>query len=285
MKMHMKLTTSTITALLLAACASGGPGNEPAVQMAYQVPSPPMATYVIGDTGVVAVEVPGMGNQSMTNHVSLTLDLTFERTASGIQANGEVVSYSGSANTMMGTTTANMDDLEGVFQVLLDRHGVQEVVTVPTIPGDGPNTSLGDFSYLPHNLLIRLPESEWRGDEPGPSWTDPVLWSTEVGPASTSSETIYTYTVVGDTVIDGSTLLAVTVAGVTETEIVLNQMGMEIELSLSGDVSGSAFFDPGLGLLHSSDLEFSQTGSTSMAAMGMSAPTTNTRKLTIRRQS
>ena len=162
------------------------------------------------------------------------------------------------SNPMQGTTTADLDDLSGNLEIVFGRRGVEEVVSVPRL--SGPAAQLSPFEHIANDLFPRLPDAV---ADPGASWVDTVTWSTDDGSIETTSNSVYTYTLVGDTVVDGRTLRHIAVAGDVSNEAEFTQGGTTMTQSITGSANGFVLWDAERGLLAHAyfdrDLEGSMT--------------------------
>lgn len=258
-------------AALLCACASGGTsGGGPAPSeltpadaapaeltpaapaadnpLMYGLPSPPTATYEVTDTTVTVMNMAGM-DMDMTMGAQATVALTFESGADGLVVSGEVLDFGSSMESAMAPSmTAGLDDLEGDFEIVLGSLGEVEEASLPTASGPVPVTI---FLSLAHELFPDFPEGPV---EAGDMWVDTVDASLDeseladagipgVGSFGGGGTTITTYTLVGDTVVAGRTLLhismttdgSITAAGEVEGEEVSQDMVNVTEASFLWD--------------------------------------------------
>ena len=86
------------------------------------------------------------------------------------------------------------------------------------------------FVSLAHQLFPRLPDNVV---EPGGSWVDTVTWST-TEPIESTSGAVLTFTLVGDTLVDGRTLLNITVASEVTGGAQIDQGGISMTQSIGG---------------------------------------------------
>ena len=92
------------------------------------------------------------------------------------------------------------------------------------------------------------------------TWTDTISYSADEGDASTVAETVYTYTVVGDTVVNGMNLLKVDMRGVDDRTIEGATAGMGFVQTVSGDITGFFLWDLAAGMMHSTFVETEMFG-------------------------
>ena len=254
--------TAPAALVLLVACGTSAPA--PPGGLAFDVPSPPTATYTIGDSLELSVDSP-MGSLAMKRSSAVTLAMSFARVAEGLRVTAEVEGFEASmTNPMSAPVSADVGDVTGSLIFDVGPTGKVEPVSTPTVSGSG--AQLGSFVSLAHEFFPRLPG---RVVNRGDSWVDTVSWSGGDGGAEVSTTTIYTYTLVGDTVSEGISLLRISVAGDVETDISVEMDGMQVDQSLTGSTTGDAYWDVDRNLLHSSDLGRSMTGTVSLPAMGL----------------
>ena len=257
----------TIIATVSAAGCTGPGAPSPADTLSYGVPSPPTAVYHIADSMSIDVNSPA-GGVALTGAGSATMGLAFRTDPGGVYVTGTVEAFAGSfANPMMGTQTAGLDDLSGNLEVVVSRHGVEDLVSFPDL--SGPISQVSSFPALAYLLFPRLPDG---AVDPGATWMDTVNASTEAGGASTTTATVSTYTLVGDTLVDGRSLVHIAVANEVTIDTSMKEGGMSITQNVSGATDGFVFWDPELRLVAYAEFERDLEGTMSMgpmASMGM----------------
>ncbi len=264
-------------ATLLSACASGGPapGEAPADNpFRYDVPAPPTATYQLADTMTTIMTMP-QGEMDMAISSATTIELTFAADSGGVRATGTVADHSSTmASTMMGNIEMGGDGVTGSLEFVIGPLGEVEMISTPEVPGDGvmPATPI---SFDPRALLPRFPG---RPLEPGDTWADTVTVSADVGgldlpvPVTGTSETktVYTYALVGDTLVDRRTLQKITVSGVMTERPSLEQGGEPVGSDMINTVEGYVLWDAERGLVAVADLVRTIDGSVDMMGASMS---------------
>ena len=259
--MHSKVCLAVIAVLFPTACATGG-GPAHGGTLAYDVPSPPTATYHFADTMVGTVTSP-IGDVEVEVGTALTLGMAFERAATGVRVSGEVIAFHATMkNPMTGSTSTDGDDVEGSLDFVMGRRGDVEVTSVPELLGRAAQMS--PFISIAHEFFPRLPD---RAVEPGDSWVDTVSWSADSAEGETTSTTVYTYTLVGDTLVGGVALLNISVSGDRETESSGSQGGMSMTQSLTGSTTGAVLWNADRGLPESAELERSLEGTIATSGM------------------
>ena len=251
----------TISCVLTIACATTG-GSSPEDTLAYVVPSPATAVYEIVDTAAVYVNSP-VGALDIPTNSATTLSMTFEMDPRGVRATGSVESFEASmSNPMQGTLSADLGDVTGHLEMVFGRRGVEEVVSVPAVAG--PAAQLAPFHHIANDLFPRLPAG---AVDPGATWVDTVTWTIGDGTIETNSTTVYTHTLVGDTVVDGRTLRHIAVAGDVANDAEVLQAGTTITQSMTGSTTGFVLWDAERGLLAEAFFERELEGSMTMPGM------------------
>lgn len=250
-----------LSGVLSTACATtGGPSSDGT--LAYDVPSPATAVYEIVDTASVFVNSP-VGSLDIPATSSTTLSMSFESDPRGVRATGTVESFEASmSNPMQGTLSTDLDDVTGHLEIVFGRRGVEEVVAVPSITG--PAAQLSPFNHIANDLFPRLPAG---AVDPGATWVDTVTWTTDDGAIETISTTVYTHTLVGDTVVDGRTLRHIAVAGDVTNEAEVIQAGTTMTQSMTGTATGFVLWDAERGLLAEAFFERELEGSMTVPGM------------------
>ncbi len=254
--------TLLIAGTAAAGCAGPG-GPSPSGSFSYGIPSPPSAVYHVHDTMSINTVTP-FGNIDTAAQGAVTIGLSFATDAGGVRVTGTVEAFEGSlSNPLAGATTAGMDDVSGDLEVLIGRRGVEELATFPVL--SGPLAQLSSFPALGHLLFPRLPGGDV---DPGGMWVDTVTASTEMETATMTASTVSTYTLVGDTVVDGRSLIHIAVVNEVTSENILEQGGVSITQNLSGVASGFFLWDPERRLLAHADYERDVAGTVSIPGTG-----------------
>lgn len=263
MNRRQKLTIiATAVATAAVAACSGYGGPAPARPLAYDVPTPPMATFQMTDTTVVSISTP-MGDMAVNTGTDLTLAMTFERAAEGVRIVGTVEHFQASMeNPMMGTQSVDGDDLNGNLEYVIGRRGDVEVTSLPELPG--ALAQMSPFASVAHELFPPLPDAVV---ETGGMWVDTVTWTTEMESMETTSTGILTYTLVGDTLVDGRALLNFAATGEVSADAEVNQGGMALTQSMAGSLTGFILWDAERGLPAYQEAAREMEGSMSAAGM------------------
>lgn len=252
-----------IAATSVAGCAGTG-GPPPFESLGYVVPRTASALYEIGDTMSIDMDTPA-GSMTIAGGTSVTLGLNFQRRGGGnIRVETGVEAFEGTMrHPMMGTQTAGLDNLSGYLEVEMNQRGVAEVVSFPLLAG--PVAQISPFSAMPYLLFPHMPGGDVT---PGATWVDTVNVTTEADEATTTINSVSTYTLVGDTLVDGRTLVHVAVATGITTDTEAEEGGMSITQSVAGSSEGFFLWDPERRLVAHAEYERNLEGTVSMASIG-----------------
>ena len=309
--MRFRALLPAAAAVLLGACASGGasgggpaPGEPapadaapaeltpatPAAPAAagpllYDLPSPPTATYEVADTTVTVMNMAGM-DMDMTMGAHATVALTFASGAGGLVVSGEVLDFGSSMESAMAPSmTAGLDDLEGEFQIVLGSRGEVEEMSLPTASGPVPVTI---FLSLANELFPDFPEGPV---EAGDMWADTVDASLDeaelaeagipgIGSFGGGGTTVTAYTLVGDTVVAGRTLLHIAMTTDGSIATAGEVEGEEVSQDMVNVTEATFLWDPERGLVVAAEVMNTMDGTITVQDMEMVM--TAVRNLTLR---
>jgi hypothetical protein len=192
---------------LLAACGAGG--LSPA-GLAYELPDPATLTYVAGDTADVDIDAGGENMQASTAS-SMTFEAAFSRSGDGVQIWLGVREFDARQSTPMGMVNADESGIDGPLVFSLDRRGNVTVESVPDVLGDA--TEFFQPLAIAHSVFPGLPGGPAAS---GDSWVDTVRFEGEQSGGNVSSLSVLTYTLVGDTVAGGRSLVRIDFEGTSE---------------------------------------------------------------------
>ncbi len=248
----------------LAACA--GPGAVvPSGGLMYQVPESPSVVYVTESSQNINIDAGPMGSMAMTASSDATLAMSFAAGENGVQVTTTFQELSASMTQPMGgSLSASESDIEGDLVFTIDQKGRGTVVTLPETKGSAEQL-VSPISFV-HEFFPRLPGG---AVNPGETWTDTINWEASTADGDVSSSSVMTYTMAGDTVVDGTTLLHITYEG--EGEVVGSGFteGMEVIQVFSGDVVGMFLWDPARGLMVAGKSSQDMDGTVEVPAAGM----------------
>jgi len=257
--MRSRLTLATALSLALGACG-GGPPSPPA--LAYTLPTETAVSYVSGDTARMDIDANGQSMQARVTATS-TFATTFARAADGgVQVSITVEDMDARMSNPAGPpASASEKDIDGPLVFTLDRRGEATVVSEPKL-----NQSAQQFFQplmLAHTFFPRLPG---RGVEPGTTWTDTVHVDGPQGEGHVTMTAISTYTVVGDTMVGGRSVVRVDVAGTVDQTASGLIAGMDFSQSGSGSITGWVLWDMTRGLMTESYSETDARGTMDVSA-------------------
>ena len=249
----MKALSSLFTVVVAAGC--GGPSGPYPTGFGYGLPSPPEATYLIADTVSVTATLP-VGELVTAGGYSLELDLTFAADPGGVRVRGIAQSFDGAlAAPGEVNLTTDLSYLSETLEFVTNRQGVVGVESFHQIAGAPSHVFFP--ARLPHDLFPRLPDSVV---DPGSTWVDTVRWHSDGWEAEGDSRGVYTYTLVGDTVVDGRNLVHIAVAGEVRLSIFTGGPGNLTARLVKGPASGFVQWDPQRGLVAHRQYETDLTG-------------------------
>lgn len=273
----MKLIVFPAVAAALVAAGFSGPGNSrpgappligapspssPAHSqevLAYGVPSVRRATYRVADTMTLSI---GSGAESteLTSVAAATLSMSFRSVTAGVRVDAEIVDFSGSTgNAEVGTRSLGRDDARGSMVFVVGSTGAIEEVARPDLSPNAGQFSL--FNQLPYDLFPGLPG---RAADPGESWSDTVVWRSAVGGMETTSITARTYSLTGETVVDGRSLVTIALSAEVAIAASGSQGGRTTTSNITGTLTGHILWEAETGLLHAAELMRDYAGRSTM---------------------
>ena len=227
----------------------------------------------MADTTTMVMSMPN-GEMDMAMASSSTIELTFTADSGGVRATGTVSDYSATmSSTMMGNTEMGGDGLTGDLEFVIGPLGNVEMISTPEITGAALPVPIS-FQFNAVELFPRFPGHPL---EPGDTWADTTAASADLGAlgapgalaGSSESTTVYTYTLVGDTLVAGRTLQKITVSGVGTAQTSGEEAGEEISNDMINTLEGFVLWDADRGLVAVADLVRTVDGSMSMQGMAM----------------
>jgi hypothetical protein len=259
-----KVAPFVLLVLVLSACAGPG-GVAPSGGLMYRLSEPATAVYVSESTSDINIDAGGMGSFGMLATSDATLAASFSPGAEGVEVTVRYERLSASMTQPMGgAQTASERDVQGELVFTLDRRGNATVVSLPTIRPVAEQ--LVDPLSVVHGMFPRLPGEIVR---PGATWTDTIQYETRTSQGDASSSVVMTYTLQGDTLVDGSSLVYITYEGRANVRGTAMTEGMQVLQSVSGTVSGILLWDAVRSLLVADEGTQDMTGSVEVPAAGM----------------
>jgi hypothetical protein len=252
--------------LLLAVAACIGPfAAGPSGGLMYQLPDAAELVYLTGDTSNIDIDAGAMGSLRMRGTGTSTLAMTFQRGAEGLEVTATFRELDARLTQPMGgAQTADEEDLEGPIVFSMDEMGRTAITSLPEMKGQ-----VADLAS-PHGIAYEFfPRLPGRAANPGESWTDTIHFEAEVGQGDVISTTMATYTLVGDTVVDGVSLLNISMSGTAEVTASGVSEGMEVTQVYGGDISGTALWDPARSLYFGGSFEGDMSGTVEVPAAGI----------------
>ncbi|NJD18407.1 MAG: hypothetical protein FIA95_03890 [Gemmatimonadetes bacterium] len=233
--MSSRPAAAVVTTVFLAACGGGGPSGPPG--LAYGLPNPAAITYVMADTSVMDIDAGGQAMQA-TVASAVTLGATFAPAAEGVQVTLEVKDLAATVGNPMGSQSADESGITGPLVVSLDRRGAATVVSQPQL------TDVASQFFQPLSVAHgRFPRLPGRAAAVGESWTDTIRYEGSQGPGSVKALSVVTYTVAGDSVVDGRSLVKLALKGTSESSATGVITGMDFSQAVTGSVTGWVLWD------------------------------------------
>jgi len=239
----------------------------PSRGLMYQVPETPAVVYVSESSQDVNIDVPGMGPMNVQGSSQSTMALSFAPADAGVQITVTFETLTASlSNPMGGPMTASESDIVGDLVFTLDERGRGTLVTAPEVKGDAEQ--LVTPAAIAYEFFPRLPGTAVNA---GDVWTDTIQYEVEAAGGTTTTQSVLTYTLVGDTVVAGAALLHVTFEGETDVVSEVLNEGMEMIQTASGAVTGMFLWDMARGLMVFTESNADLDGSVEIPAAGMAA--------------
>lgn len=253
-------------ALLFGLAACSGPGGvTPSGGLMYTVPATSSVVYIAESTQNISIDAGPMGSMAMTANSEAELAMAFASGPDGIQVTTTFQKVSASMdNPMGGAETASESDIDGQLVFTIDKTGKGTLVSAPEVKGTAEQLiSPTTFVY---EFFPRLPGG---AATPGDMWTDTIQYEINMEQGDVSSSSVVTYTLVGDTVVDGLTLLHVTYEGDAEAVGTALSGGTEVIQTFAGDLTGMFLWDPARSLMVWSESSQDLDGTVEVPAAGM----------------
>lgn len=254
-----------VASVVLAACGTGTP-SPPA--LAYRLPEPAQVQYAAGDT--LRIEINALG-QTLGLSVSSTAeyDVSFTDAPDGVGATLRVRDLVADVSLpMAGAMRVDEEIVQGDLVLALDRRGDVTILESPDVEEVASAFFAGPT--IAHSFFPGLPG---RAVAIGDSWVDTVSYSEDGDTGASSQRSVTTYTVLGDTLVDGRALLAIGVEGTQEMRQTMALQGADVEQETSMAVRGRVLWDLQRGLMFERTSVSEGTGRVRIAAMPEPLPT------------
>ena len=256
--MRFRTAALTLATVSLGACGGGGPAAPP--ELAFGLPAETTVRYLTGDTATMDIDAGGQVMQAFVAS-SATLGTAFARSDEGIRVTVTAEELKGTINSPAGAASADKGAVQGTLVFDLDRRGVATVVSQPTVTETG--AQFFQPLTLAHGLFPRLPGG---APDMGSSWTDTIRMEGPQGGGTLSSVSVVTFTLAGDTVVDGRSLVRIDMEGTSEASAKGVTTGMDFNQSVKGTAKGWYLWDMQRRLLVESYAEVDGRGTMEVAA-------------------
>lgn len=256
--MRLRPTSLALTSLTLAACGLGGPPSPPG--LAYGLPTVTTVTYTVEERSNMDIDAEGQSMQAQGSS-NMTLGVVFSEASGGVTATMHVREFQATLSNPMGSQSADQEGIEGPVVITLDRTGEATLVEEPAVRG-----TVAQFFQPPRLAYGFFPKLPGRAVESGESWTDTLSFEGTPGDGEIKVTSVLDYVIVGDTVVDGRSLLKITVEGTVDQVGSGQVTGMDFTQSLSGTTSGWFLWDRNRGLLVESRSDGDLRGSMEVSA-------------------
>jgi len=212
------------------------------------MPSAPVS-FTKSDTVQVEVDTGMMGTISMDGRSEATIGLSFASDPAGFLATATYESLEAMmANPMGGNSTITEADLDGELSFAVDSKG--NVTVKDRFQVEGEAAQMVGNVALAHEFFLRLPDATVGV---GDSWVDTLVVDESMEGVTTTTTSITTYTVEGDTTVAGMEMLKVNANSEIEAVAEGTMQGMSMSQALSGTSTGSMLWDLAGSLLYSSN--------------------------------
>lgn len=254
------------TATLLPACSGGSAGSAPSPDrgLSMRMPSSATAQVMRSDTSLISVNTGIMGMIEMTVEDQGTIDLAFADDPAGVHVTASYSEFAGEmSNPMAGNITVDESDIGGQLVFTLDDRAhatVQEGFEVKMEVAQMVGSKTLAYDFFPRFPIGAM--------TPGQSWIDTVAVE-EAGEFTASTTTITTYSIAGDTVVDGRSLLRLNTSSAVELSTIGEQQGMAMSQELTGTSQGWILWDRAASMTFSSFSESQMEGVVSVDMAGV----------------
>jgi len=262
------LRRALLPAALLVVAPSCAPGSAVPPALAYELPDPAAATYDVGDT--MTVEINALGQSlSLGVDMAAVYGLGFERAqGDAFEVTLAVQDLAAEVSVpMAGPIQLDESIVSGDLVFTVDRRGGVRVTSTPAVSSAGGQ--LLSPVGIAHALFPALPGTAATA---GDGWVDTLSFQDSV--SGLSSHSVLAYTVVGDTVVEGRSLMTIGFTGTSSMSQETSLQGTEVSQTSDLEVEGRLLWDARRGLLFQREATASGTGSVKVAALPAPLPTT-----------
>ena len=275
-----RILLAPAVAILTAGCH--GIGSPAPAGLAYGVPDPNPATYVLSETTRFTVRAPGAEPTQATTRIDATAELDIRPDGGDYRVRVSFPTLRVEfENATQGTARSDESEIDGPVTVRLGPRGTVSVTDTPSV-----SDALGRVTSvegLIRPLFVRLPG---RAVDVGDRWTDTIEAVDEVAGTVSRARSVVVSTLTGDTVVDGARLLVIDTRASNRVELRGTAGGVEVEESLEGTTRGRTLWDPRRALVVDRAEEGDLEGTLSMPETGVSpipVPVRVQRSVTLRR--
>jgi hypothetical protein len=180
------------------------------------------------------------GGQSMqaTVRSAATLGAVFARSGDGLRVTMTVEDLDARVANPMASVSADESGVKGALVFTMDRRGAVTLVSQPEVAGE--TAQFFQPLSMAHGLFPRLPG---RAAGVGESWTDTIRIDGDQGPGSVQSVMVVQYTVAGDTLVGGRSLVKIDLKATSEASVRGVTTGMDFTQSITGTQEGWVLWD------------------------------------------
>jgi len=261
--MKNRILSTLVLVAAMGACSSGPPGPP---SLAYGDQGVNTLMYQHGDTTNVSLSVMGQSMDVTQAGVAL-YGVALSSADGGVGVTISVQELDATISQPMGAPIRiDQGDVDGDLVFTMDRTGTTLNVTERPSVTDEASQMVSGLA-LSHTFFPGLPG---RAASVGESWVDTVAFEGEDGPGVRSETSILTYTVVGDTLVDGRALLNISMEGTALSEQDLEMGGMAIHQESEVAIEGYVLWDFQAGVMF--ELYRRSTGSGTVALPIMPTP-------------
>jgi hypothetical protein len=252
--------------LALGACATGT-SAPPA--LAYRLPDPVEMAYAAGDS--LAIEINALGQTlELTMSSTATYDVAFARGAGdGVQVRIAVRNLQAQVSLpMAGPLTVDEEIVQGDLVLAVGRRGEVTILESPDVEEAASPFFAGPT--VAHSFFPALPGRAVRA---GDTWVDTVSYAEDGNTGESSQRSILRYTVLGDTMVDGRSLLEIGFEGTQEMRQTMSLQGADVEQETNLTVEGTVLWDLQRASMFERRSVSRGTGTVRVAAMPTPLPT------------
>ena len=252
--------------LALAACATGS-SAPPA--LAYRLPDPGEMAYTAGDSLSIGINALGQ-TLELTMNSTASYGVTFgPGTGDGLQVTLTLRDLEAQVTLpMAGPMVVDEEIVQGDLVLALSRRGDVTILESPEVEEAASAFFAGPT--IAHSFFPALPGRAVRA---GDTWVDTVSFANDGDTGESSQRSILTYTVVGDSVVDGRALVEIAFEGTQEMRQTMALQGADVEQETNLAVEGSVLWDLQRGLMFERESVSRGTGTVRIAAMPEPLPT------------